>query len=176
MCRRAVRGSALRLKAGWVAYVTQDGSCKTGDDAGSERDPERRRPAKPRPRFRCHLIVDEFGTSLVDGKLTWTSRSAKLTESRRTDGIRDLLADDGDEAGVKGAETFGRGDLRETGDQAGRILHVSVAVSRYRPADFGIRDETDTGRFERCQEDVGEESVLSVSPSWTYSAIVAPPR
>jgi hypothetical protein len=112
-----------------VGRVREDGGGETGNDTRREGDAKVLRVGEVLALLRRHAPVDVLEAALVDGKLS--------------DGVRDLLAQDGDEAGVQRADALGLEDLGERG-------HHAVGK-------LGVGDEADTRRLGGSEEDVGEE-------------------
>lgn len=92
-------------------HLGENGSRETGDDTGGESDGKLRRLGEVLPSLLAHRVVDGLSSTLIDSELS--------------DSVRDLLAEDGDEAGVEAAETFSAEDLGEARPQTVRVLVVS---------------------------------------------------
>lgn len=88
-----------------VGGVTEDSSSETSNDTTSKVDTEL---ADGRLVVLVYALVDGLMHPLVDGELT--------------DGVRDLLEENRDETGIETAETFGRGELGETGYETSCVL------------------------------------------------------
>lgn len=95
-------------------HLGENGSRETGDDTGSEGDGELRRLREVLTGLLAHGVVNRLGGALIDSELS--------------DSVRDLLAENGDEAGVEAAETLSAEDLGETRPQTVGILLVSQAL------------------------------------------------
>lgn len=95
-------------------HLGENGSRETGNDTRGKGDGKLRRLGEVLASLLAHRVVDRLGSPLVDSELS--------------DSVRDLLAEDGDEAGVEAAETLSAEDLGEAGPKAARVLPVSDMI------------------------------------------------
>lgn len=100
-------------------YVTQDGSCETGDDTRPESDGELLSRAEVLLLLRGHALVHRLQAPLVDGELA--------------DSVGNLLAEDGDESSVQRPQALSLENLGKGGDEAIRVLRCQWMPSERLP-------------------------------------------
>lgn len=94
---------------GPATYLRENGSSETSDDTRGKGDAELLRLGEVLAGLLAHGVVNCLRGTLVDGELA--------------DGVGDLLAENGDEAGVETAETLGAEDLGEARPETVGVLH-----------------------------------------------------
>jgi hypothetical protein len=122
-CSILTGASIRRVQAGIPTHMREHRRGETRHDTGRQGDGEAGRGGQVGLLLGGHAVVDELCAPLVDCELT--------------DGVRDLLGEDGDEAGVERGETLGGCDFGEARDEAGGVLRGESARPRGRREDRG---------------------------------------
>lgn len=89
-------------------HVGQDSGSGTSHDTTTQVDTKLLYTAQVFLLFLCQILVRQFVTEFIDGELT--------------DGIRNLLANQGKETGVETGESLGGGEFGKSGCEAGSVL------------------------------------------------------
>lgn len=139
--------------------MTENGSSETSNDTRRESDAKALGSCEVCLRFRAHAAVEELGSTLINGELS--------------DGVRNLLEENGDEASVKGSNTLGAQNLCEGANKAGSVLVHSQSALERLLAYLRVGNKADTGRLGRGEKNVGKESECQVqsercrlTPQW----------
>lgn len=138
-CCPILTGASIRCaQAGIPTHMREHRRGETRHDTGRQGDGEAGRGGEVGLLLGGHLVVDEFCASLVDCELT--------------DGVGDLLGEDGDEAGVERGEALGRCDLGEARDEAGGVLRGELARRRERTEERGGRKAVESGHKSQSRQ------------------------
>jgi hypothetical protein len=127
-------GGSLTRQAGGLVDLREHSVGGLGHDGGGETGDQTSAQVGDGLGGGSHVLLGEGGEDGGGGL---------LVHDELGHGVRNLLEEDGSESGVESSDTLVLEDLSETAQKTGSELR--------------LRDETDTGRLERAQSDVGEE-------------------